>query len=54
MKKQIRDKKGHFRKHLDSVDEELETIKKIVELFKKLEFKDSHRWITLWLYKKYL
>lgn len=54
MKKVVRDKKGHFRKHLAGVDEELKTLKKIVMLFKRLEFKDSHRWIIWWLCKKYL
>lgn len=52
--KPIRDKKGHYRKYIDSIDEELKTLKGIVELFQKLEFKESHRWVIWWLQKKYL
>lgn len=53
MKKPTRDKKGHFRKHMDSLDEELETVRKIASLFNELEFKQSHLWIIWWLSKKY-
>lgn len=53
MSKPIRDKKGHYRKFLDSVDEEIKTLREIRALFEKLEFKDSQWWVMRWLYDFY-
>ena len=53
MSKLTRDKKGHYRKYMDALDEEIGTMKKIVDLFSQLEFKQSHLWVIWWLAKKY-
>jgi len=49
MSKPIRDKKGHYRKFMDAIDEEIETFRQIRQLFLKLQFKDSHEWVMRWM-----
>lgn len=48
-----RDKKGRFRKFMDSVDEELNTLKKVRNIFINLHFVSSHVWVILWLSQLY-